>query len=200
MKKLKSSLLNMVVVLGATTILAGLLLGLVNAVTTEPRLKAAAEKQQQALTTLLGKFDNNPTEDATSVEVDNQTATIYPATVGGKLTAAAVESTSPNGFSGEIKIMTAFAANGDITGYRVMEQGETPGLGAKMVDWFEGEGQRSIIGRNPSQARLIVSKDGGDVDGITAATISSRAFLEAVNTASKAFKIYVEQTSQEERQ
>ena len=57
------------------------------------------------------------------------------------------------------------------------------------------DGARSVIGRNPGQTVLRVSKDGGDVDGITAATISSRAFLEAVNTAAEGAMQYYRQTT-----
>ena len=71
-----------------------------------------------------------------------------------------------------------------------MSHAETPGLGAKMGDWFKmSEGKRSVIGLNPSatEGGLTVSKDGGQVDAITAATITSRAFLDALNRASRAY-------------
>lgn len=192
MKKLQSTLKNMVTVLGATTIIAGALLGAVNNLTADARAKAEQQKRQEALKAVAGQFDNDPmAESATITLADGATATVYPARVNGSLTAAAVESTSNDGFSGEIKILTGFDDKGQIIGYEVLSQSETPGLGAKMVDWFSGTGNRSVIGRKPLSTPLIVSKDGGDVDAITAATISSRAFLEAVNTAAEAFDIYL---------
>ena len=70
--------------------------------------------------------------------------------------------------------------------YSVLEHKETPGLGSKMGEWFVKGAKGDVTGKTPGTAGLQVSKDGGDVDAITAATISSRAFLDAINRASKA--------------
>ncbi len=95
----------------------------------------------------------------------------------------AVEATA-NGFGGTIRIMVGFAPDGTILGYEVLEQQETPGLGTHIVEWFKNADKpgQNIIGR-VADGNMTVSKDGGDVDAITAATISSRAFLKAVNSA-----------------
>ena len=70
----------------------------------------------------------------------------------------------------------------------VLQHAETPGLGAKMQEWFRADkNKQSVLGRNLADGELKVSKDGGDVDAITAATITSRAFLNAVNRAYSAF-------------
>jgi len=70
----------------------------------------------------------------------------------------------------------------------VLEQKETPGLGTKMVDWFKTDkGNQNVRGKNPVTNKLTVNKDGGEVDAITAATISSRAFLDAVHNAYNAY-------------
>lgn len=95
---------------------------------------------------------------------------------------------SENGFGGIFKVMVGLAPDGTILGYQVLEHQETPGLGSHMVEWFQDASKpaQNIIGRKAGALR--VSKDGGDVDAITAATISSRAFLKAVNNAySEAF-------------
>ena len=92
-----------------------------------------------------------------------------------------------NGFGGIFHVMVGFDATGAITGFEVLDHQETPGLGSKMQEWFQNV--RTVIGLNPAEANLTVSKDGGDVDAITAATISSRAFLAAVN---KAYNAYAE--------
>lgn len=181
----------MTVVLGSVTALSGLLLGTVNHLTEKPREEAELSKTRATLTAVTEKFDNDPQAEATAITLPSgQTATVYPAKINGILTGAAVESRSMNGFSGEIRIMTGFDNDGRITGYKVLRHSETPGLGAKMTDWFSKRDHRGIIGRNPSEKELATSKNGGDIDGITAATISSKAFLEAVNSASEAFQIY----------
>ncbi len=95
---------------------------------------------------------------------------------------------SENGFGGIFKVMVGLAPDGTILGYQVLEHQETPGLGSHMEEWFQDASKpaQNIIGRKAGALR--VSKDGGDVDAITAATISSRAFLKAVNNAySEAF-------------
>ena len=99
---------------------------------------------------------------------------------------AAVESTT-QGFGGDLKVLVGFNATGNILGYTILSTSETPGLGAKADKWFQKNGKGSIIGKNPAKGMLTVSKDGGEVDAITASTITSRAFLKAVNQAYSAY-------------
>ena len=91
--------------------------------------------------------------------------------------------TAVDGFGGQFRVMVGFDEDGNILGYEILEHQETPGLGSHMVHWFKNADKpgQNIIGRQGGS--LTVSKDGGDVDAITAATISSRAFLKAVNQA-----------------
>jgi len=111
----------------------------------------------------------------------------YPAKKGNELVGTAVKTFTTNGFSGYIWIMVGFTPDGSINNYSVLEHKETPGLGTKMADWFKptdpAKAKASIINKNPGTTNFTVSKDGGDIDAITAATISSRAFLDAVQTA-----------------
>ena len=104
----------------------------------------------------------------------------------GKDLGAAVESTTL-GFGGDLKVLVGFNPEGEILGYTLLEHAETPGLGAKADTWFQKDGKASIIGKNPANP-LTVSKDGGDVDAITASTITSRAFLKAIN---QAYNVYM---------
>lgn len=99
---------------------------------------------------------------------------------------AAVESTT-GGFGGDLKVLVGFDPEGKILGYTLLEHAETPGLGAKADKWFQKDGKGNIIGKTPAEP-LTVSKDGGQVDAITASTITSRAFLLAVNNAYNAYK------------
>ena len=99
---------------------------------------------------------------------------------------AAVESTT-GGFGGDLKVLVGFDPEGKILGYTLLEHAETPGLGAKADKWFQKGEKGDIIGKSPAEP-LVVSKDGGQVDAITASTITSRAFLLAVNNAYNAYK------------
>ena len=104
----------------------------------------------------------------------------------GKDLGAAVQSTTM-GFGGDLKVLVGFDPEGNILGYTLLEHVETPGLGAKADLWFQKGQKGDIIGKSPAEP-LTVSKDGGQVDAITASTITSRAFLKAINNAYNAYK------------
>ena len=190
MKKLESTLPNMILSLGLICVLAGTLLGGMYAITKDPIEKQMKLQQQQAIRDVAPHFDNDPEKDKFEVEEDGAGFTVYPAFDNGKLVGAAVEGSSMNGFAGEIKVMVGFDLDGTVRDYRVIQQAETPGLGTKMETWFrDPQGARSVIGKNPESFSFYVSKDpGGQVDAITAATISSRAFLEIMRNAFYAYK------------
>ena len=95
----------------------------------------------------------------------------------------AIKITDPKGFGGALTVMVGLAPDGKILGYKVLESSETPGLGAKAQDWFQQGQKGDIIGK--TAGNLTVSKDGGEVDAITASTITSRAFLRCINEAYK---------------
>lgn len=184
---MKSSLVNMVLSLGTITIIAAAALAGVYTLTKEPIEQAKIEKQKVAIGQVLPdiQFNNNPAEEAAEVTVDGETVTVFPARQDGELVGMAVESHDSNGFSGLITVMYGFRPSGDITGFAVMQHAETPGLGSKMDEWFSNPAH-TIVGLNAATSNLTVSKDGGDVDAITAATISSRAFLRALTLANQA--------------
>jgi len=154
MKKLESTFLNMVLSLVIISVVAaGALAGVY--LLTKANIEAQKKaKQEAAKMAVIASH-----EDGTAVE-------------------AVVD-----GFGGQFRIMVGFDAEGNILGYEVLEHQETPGLGSHMTHWFKNADKpnQNIIGRKAGS--LTVSKDGGDVDAITAATISSRAFLKAINQA-----------------
>ena len=105
----------------------------------------------------------------------------------GQPLGAAVESTV-GGFGGDLKVLVGFGTDGEVLGYTILQTAETPGLGAKADKWFQKDGKGCIVGKQMSSDKpLTVSKDGGDIDAITASTITSRAFLKAVNQAYAAY-------------
>ena len=188
MAKLESSFKNMLLPLGGISLFAALTLGSVYNVTKEPIEASKTAKQKNAITEVIPGFArlDNPEKVAVS---NGDSITVFRAyDAQDKFLGAAVESVSHQGFSGDIKIMVGFDAEGNILNYSVLDQKETPGLGTKMVDWFKTEkANQSIKGKNPVKNNLTVSKDGGEVDAITAATISSRAFLDAISIAYEAY-------------
>ena len=186
MKKLESSLKNMVLSLTGFSVLAGGLLGWVNAATADPIAQANAKALSDAIAVVVPGFDNNPAEEAQTVEVDGTAYKIYPATKGGEPIGAAVEA-SANGFGGALTVLVGFDTEGNIIDYSLLSHAETPGLGSKAADWFKKGAKGDIIGKNPGEKPLSVTKDGGEIDAITASTITSRAFLQAVNSAYAAY-------------
>lgn len=189
MAKLKSTLPNMLLSLTVICLVAGAILALVNQYTTGPIAASKAATLQNAIREVVPEFDNNPTAEAfMAATPEGDSVKIYPALKAGTFVGAAVESFTKKGFSGEIKVIVGFDATGKLYNYSVLQHAETPGLGAKMQEWFRTDkNKQSVLGRNLADGGLKVSKDGGDVDAITAATITSRAFLDAINRAYSAY-------------
>ena len=191
MKKLESSLTNMVLVLTLVAVIMGGILAFVNHLTEGPINEQKEKALADGIKTVM--VSDNITV-AQPVEVKQNDAkgkemvfTIYQVKdAEGNDLGAAVESTT-GGFGGDLKVLVGFDPDGKILGYTLLEHAETPGLGAKADKWFQKGEKGDIIGKDPKEP-LTVSKDGGQVDAITASTITSRAFLLAVNNAYKAYK------------
>lgn len=182
MSKKKDTFINMVVSLFVITIISGFSLGYVNDLTVGPKAKARLQQKVNALKLVLPKFDNNPVEDVKKVKSDlaKDSIEIYPAFANNEFVGKAIIGSSEKGFSGLVKIMVGFKPDGEIQNIVVLEQKETPGLGTKMKD---EKFLHQFRGKNPSTFNLKVMKDGGEVDALTGATISSRAFTEATQMA-----------------
>ena len=186
MKKLESSLKNMLLVLTGVTVVSVALLAYVNQLTKGPIARAEAQALSDAVRAVVPGFDNDPIAEKKVQEVDGVGYAVYPATKGGTYVGAAVEA-SAMGFGGELRILVGFDAQGNILDYSLLSHAETPGLGSKADAWFKKGGKGDITGMNPGKAPLVVDKDGGQVDAITASTITTRAFLAAVNAAYAAY-------------
>lgn len=182
---MESSLKNMVVVLGTITLISSACVGLVNMITAEPIAAAKVQAVNDALAQVLPAYDK--IESAVS-ESEGLQITTHTATLSGEVVGYAVESASKNGFGGLVRLMIGFDKGGRILNINVLEQKETPGLGTKMCD--EGNPLlASFKDKSADQIKMSVRKDGGDVDALTAATISSRAYTEAVARAYEAYKV-----------
>lgn len=177
----------MALALTGFSVIAGGVLGWVNDVTAEPIAQANAKILSDAIAVVVPGFDNNPAESPEMVEMERVSYKIYKATKGGEFIGAAVEASS-NAFGGTLTVLVGFDPEGNIIDYSLLKHAETPGLGSKAADWFKKGAKGDITGMNPGEKPLTVSKDGGQVDAITASTITSRAFLLAVNNAYAAYK------------
>jgi electron transport complex protein RnfG len=183
MAKKESTFINMVATLVIITGLAGLALAGVKNLTQEAIDLAEKNKLESALKTVLPEFDNDISKDIKEVPVtDKDKLVFYYARKGEELVGTAVETYTMEGFSGKIRIMVGFAPNGDIINTSVLEHAETPGLGDKM-DVAKSPFPLQYIGKNPGSNNIKVKKDKGEIDAITAATITSQAFSDAVQRA-----------------
>lgn len=184
---LKSSFSNMLIVLTVVTLVASVSLGFVFQWTKEPIEKARLEKQVKAIDAVLGDYTNNPIDEQFSVlPVGSKDSLVcFPARNNASLTGMAIKTYSTKGYSGYIWLMVGFKEDGSIENIMVLEHKETPGLGSKMND---AKFLQQFIGKHPESFTMKVKKDGGAVDAISGATISSRAFCEAVLRAYDTFK------------
>ena len=191
MAKVESSFKNMLLTLFVVTLVASFALGGIYNLTKEPIALAKKAAKEKAINEVIPEFDELqsfkvlPEGGKDSVEFN----------IGlraGEVVGTAVASYSNNGYDPmQIRIMVGILPNNTINNTSVIQHKETPGLGTKMSDpKFSGQ----FVGIDPSKFNLKVKKDGGDVDAITAATITSRAFSEAVEMAYQTYlKVQEEQ-------
>ncbi len=185
-KKLESNFMNMVVVLVGVAFISSLALGFVYIITKERIDDTRLSKRLEAIKeVVIEGYDNNPAEDQFTINAsDESELEVYPAKENGAITSVAIRTFSDKGYGRTIKLMVGFLPDGTINKITVLEQTETPGLGTKMS---EADFKEQFYNKNPEDFNLAVEKDGGDVDAITAATISSRAFADAVKRAYQAY-------------
>lgn len=189
MKK-ESSLLQLILSLTLITLIAGAALAFVYDITYDKIAQSKEQKKQEAINAVLTGFDKQSGKiesKRTLVNGDVDSVTVHLAYMNDQLFGAAVETFTDKAFSGKFTIMVGFDAEGVVLGTDVLEHSETPGLGDKINKTKDENFSPQFVGMNPAEKPLKVVQDGGDVVAITAATISSRAFCDAVERAHKAF-------------
>ncbi|MFA5819428.1 MAG: RnfABCDGE type electron transport complex subunit G [Bacteroidales bacterium] len=181
MAKTESTFKNMVLSLTFISLAASACLGFVYEFTKKPIELSNLNKKLEAIKQVVPEFNNNPNDERYKLPTgEGDSLDIYPVKKDDVIVGFAVNTYTKNGFSGNISLMAGFKPDGSIVNITVLEQKETPGLGTKMT---EPQFKDQFNDKNPVQFNLKVKKDGGQVDAITAATISSRAFCDAVQRA-----------------
>lgn len=176
------SIWRLVIVLTCISLLAALALTGVYALTKGPIEQGQKEKKEKALQAVLPDYEGT-VRDTVIVDADNEEIPVHLA-IGkdGELCGAGVETYTKKAFAGRFDLMVGFDADGSIVNTEVLKAGETPGLGDK-INKDKSDFALQFNHQNPAEFQLVVKKDGGDVDAITAATISSRAYCDAVQRA-----------------
>lgn len=187
MAKKESTFTSMVLTLFLVTLGASGALGYVYELTKDTIAEAEAAKKNLAIKRVLPEFDNKPNEEFFKVPTESEGDTLYfyVGKMGDDTIGYAIETFSKNAFSGMLKVLAGFTPDGEINSIAVLEHKETPGLGTKMT---ESPFKDQFLGKDPATYSLKVVKDGGQVDAITASTITSRAYCEAVQRAYDALK------------
>lgn len=181
MAKTESTFRNMLLSLTLISLAASACLGFVYEFTKGPIELSNLNKKLTAIKQVVPEFNNNPNDEMFKLPTgDGDSLEIYPAKKDSAVVGYAINTYTKNGFSGNISLMAGFRPDGTIINITVLEHKETPGLGTKMT---EPKFKDQFNDKNPDRFKMKVKKDGGEVDAITAATISSRAFCDAVQRA-----------------
>ena len=179
---MKSNLFNMVAALLVVSVCSAVSIGYVQQKTAEPIAASKKTKIINAIKEMVGDFNNNPFEEKTALSGNE--VELYPARQDGNITSVAVKSFSNQGFGGKIELILGILMDGTVTGYKVTQQNETPGLGSKIT---EEKFSHQFVSLNTHSDQFKLSKDGGEIDAITGATISSKAVIDAVQKAISAY-------------
>lgn len=181
----KDTLINMFVALFVICIVSGGVLGVVYNATKDPIAAAETAKKTKAIKNVLPEFNELKETMVMSALEDVEIPFYLAYDADNNFIGAAVETFTNKGFSGNISLMVGILADGTLKNISVLQHAETPGLGSKMT---EPTFKDQFNGKKANSFNIKVKKDGGDVDAITAATISSRAFCDAVNRALLTFE------------
>jgi electron transport complex protein RnfG len=184
----ESSFKNMTLTLLVISFVSSAILAGVYQLTKDAIDAVRIQKINRGISEILPPFDNNPSENVHKKFVDGDTIYVYIATKDGQNVGAAVQTFTNSGYGGKIVLLVGFLANGTINGINVISHNETPGLGDKIDPGKHGFSLQ-FHGKDPETGKLIVRSEGGDIDAITASTISSKAFCDAV---ARAYAVYRE--------
>jgi len=183
--------------LAAAVLLAGL-----NALTSDRISRAQDQRALETLTRVLPpeRFNNLLASDWTELTINglDRPARIYRARLDGQPSAAIIDLTTPQGYSGDIRLLVALTPEAEVISVRVLEHRETPGLGdrieARRSDWIEQFSGKSLT--DPPPEDWASSRRGGAFDTLTSATITSNAVIDAVERSLHAYENAREQVWQ----
>jgi len=181
MAKKESTFFNMVSTLLVVTFIASLSLAGVYALTKEPIELSKMRKKQEAIEMVLPAFDKLETFDVQAID-GGEVLEFNLALNKGDTVGVAIVTYTYSGFSGRIRAMVGVLNDGSLHDVVHLEHKETPGLGDK-IEKSKSTWSDQFKSLSQSDFPLAVKKDGGNVDGITAATITARAYCDAINRA-----------------
>ena len=185
MSKQHSQLFRILIVMLIVTIVSSGLLGIIYCITKEPIQEAQNRLISEGLKeVIVTEFDNDPFDEKITVRHNKEKFTIFPARKDGYITSIVMKSFSNQGFGGKMEVIVSFLLDGTVGDFKVINHKETPGLGSKVNDLSF---RKNVAGLSPNSDSFKVRKDGGEIDAITGATISSRALIDAIQKAYRGY-------------
>lgn len=185
MSKQRFQLFRILIVMLIVTIISSGLLGVIYYITKEPIQEAQNRLISEGLKeVIVTEFDNNPFDEKITVRNNKEKFTIFPARKDGYITSIVMKSFSNQGFGGKMEVIVSFLLDGTVGDFKVINHKETPGLGSKVNDLSF---RKNVAGLSPNSDSFKVDKDGGEIDAITGATISSRALIDAIQKAYRGY-------------
>ena len=185
-----------VVLLLISAVSAGLL-GWVNSITAPLIMQRAQQDAILARQEVLPGADYYyPVKESVLRELSKEVPLLQEVYVGlkGSQVVGYVFTTAPKGYGGDVVTMVGLKENGLVQNVKVVSQNETPGLGSKVTENanpedFLGEKNLSRMREKGLNENISLNKDGGSIQAVTGATISSRAVITGVNAARETLKI-----------
>ncbi|MDF1553268.1 MAG: RnfABCDGE type electron transport complex subunit G [Deferrisomatales bacterium] len=174
-------IVRMVLTLVVISAVSAVGLAWVQELTAERIAEAVRQDTLKAIAAVLPPYDNAPDREAVTLSAQ----LYYPGRKGDALVGLALKVDSPKGYGGDLKALVGINPAGEVTGVRILEHKETPGLGAKIT---EAGYLRQFLGKSLGNAQWKVKKNGGDFDQITGATITPNALLEAMHGGLEAYR------------
>ncbi len=178
--------LKMLATLTIIAVLSAFVLASVYKLTEKPIQEAKDQRELEAISQVVEAFDNNPFAEKMIITTPDKKhrLELFPARKNGSINSFAIKTYSNSGFGGRMELIVGFYIDGSIKSFKIIEHHETPGLGSKAD---EPKFKNQFDGFNPGKHKFKVRQDGGDIDGITAATITSRAVIDAIQRAIDAY-------------
>lgn len=177
MRRNMKEIARLVLIMAVVSAAAGYLLATTHELTKEPIAAAEREEFLIALRGVLPEYDNEPDLTERRIEEAGRTWVFYVARKGAAFAGCAFRSSSDKGYGSRIEVLVGVRPDGAIQAIEILKQRETPGLGANIA---KPEFTDRFAGRDLARTEWRVRGDGGDIQGVTGATISSRAVLDVM--------------------
>ncbi|MBQ8465341.1 MAG: RnfABCDGE type electron transport complex subunit G [Alphaproteobacteria bacterium] len=181
MARKNKEMTRLIKVILTVAVVSGLVLSFIHLLTEKPIQEAQNKLISESMKEVVAaEFNNEPFKEKIIVKRGKAKYTIYPARQDGYVTSLIMKTHSNKGYGGRLDVLVGFSLDGAVGNYKVIKHQETPGLGSKVND---ESFKKNIIGKKPNEESFKVRQDGGEIDAITGATITSRALIDAIQRA-----------------